>query len=75
MSENTCQHKIAFHSTVTIGSKWQIVIPKDAREVLDLQPWDKLVTITKWTIALWFIKSENIEEMMNYLKDEMDNTK
>jgi AbrB family looped-hinge helix DNA binding protein len=34
-------------ATVTIGTKGQIVIPKDAREVLGVESGDRLVLIAK----------------------------
>ena len=31
--------------TVTVGEKWQIVIPKQSREVFDIKPGDTLVVL------------------------------
>ena len=31
--------------TVTVGSKGQIVLPKEAREVFDIQPGDTLIIL------------------------------
>lgn len=40
--------------TVTVGTKGQIVIPKEAREVFDIQPGDRLLILadTKQGMAI-----------------------
>ena len=62
---------LALHSMVTVGTKWQVVIPKDVREKLNIKPWDKLMTITKWNIAIGFIKSDKLPQVLEHLNQEM----
>lgn len=70
MSEcNNVDMKI--HGNVTIGPKWQIVIPKDVRNLIGVQPWDDMVMITKFGKAIWMIKSDDIQEFLKYMKSEM----
>ncbi len=59
-------------STVTVGAKGQIVIPKDVRELLSIKEWDSLMVITKHDIAIWLIKSDNLPAMMKYMQEEME---
>ena len=59
------------HGNVTIGPKWQIVIPKDVRTLIGVKPWDDMVMITKFGKAIWMIKSDDIQEFLNYMKSEM----
>ena len=66
-----CDLTMKLRGSVTVWEKWQIVIPKEVRELLDIKPWDTLVTISKWWIAVWFIKNENIKDVMYYIEDEM----
>lgn len=63
---------VTFHGSVTVWSKGQVVIPKAVREMLDINPWDTLVTITKDGRAVGFIKSNNLQEMMDYISSEME---
>lgn len=50
--------------TATISVKWQIVIPKTARERFDLKCWDDLVVLSSknW---IMLVKSDNLADMMN----------
>ncbi len=38
---------IRMHGSVIVGSKGQVVIPKDVRELLGIESGDNLVVITK----------------------------
>jgi AbrB family looped-hinge helix DNA binding protein len=60
------------HGSVTVGSKWQIVIPSDVRKLLTIEPGDTLFAISKHGKAIAFIKTEDIEEFMHYMQQEMD---
>lgn len=57
--------------TVTVGPKGQIVIPKEVRDLLDINPWDSLVTISKWDVAVGFIKNSDMQSIMDYMQEEM----
>ncbi len=56
---------------VTVGPKGQIVIPKEVRDLLDIHPWDSLVTISKWDVAVGFIKNGDMQSIMEYMQEEM----
>lgn len=62
---------VKLSGNVTVWPKWQIVIPKDVREQLNIQTGDSLVVVVKWWIAIWLIKNEDIQKMMEYIKSEM----
>lgn len=64
---------IEMHSSVTVWSKGQVVIPKTVRDHLSIQPWDSLVTLTQWNTAIGFVKSDNLPELINYLKQQLPN--
>lgn len=63
------------HWTTTLSWKWQVVIPKDVRNLLNLKEWDKLTVITKKWIAIWLIKSDNFEQMLKYMQEECNSMK
>lgn len=56
--------------TTTIGPKGQIVIPKEARDILNLNPGDSVTLVLKDDKALAIIKNENIQELFDYIKAE-----
>lgn len=50
--------------TVTIGSKGQIVIPKDARDTFNLKDGDRLVVLGDETEGIALVKAEIFEKRM-----------
>jgi AbrB family looped-hinge helix DNA binding protein len=61
---------VKMHGSVTVGTKWQIVIPKDVRDMLEISEWDTLMTMTKYGKFVGFIKAEDMEEFIELLKSE-----
>jgi len=52
-----------------LGSKWQVVVPQEAREDLGLKPWDKVVIFSpsvKWIVIA------PAGEIKKYLNDFSD---
>ena len=58
------------HGSVTVGTKGQVVIPKDVRDLLDIREGDTLMTMTKYGKFVGFIKAEDMEEFIELLKAE-----
>jgi len=54
--------------TVTISPKYQVVIPKEIREALHLQPGEKL-QIFLYQNRLEFVPVKDIKKMRGFLKD------
>jgi AbrB family looped-hinge helix DNA binding protein len=65
-----CPLKMKLHWITTIWPKWQLVIPKEVRDILKLSPWDKVAIILKWDKAMGIIKSEDLKEIFDYVKSE-----
>ncbi|PID83790.1 AbrB family transcriptional regulator [Candidatus Gracilibacteria bacterium] len=61
---------LKIHNSVTVGTKGQIVIPKEVRDMLDIKEGDTLITITKYNKSVGFVKTEAIEEFIELLKAE-----
>ncbi len=59
------------HTTVTVGTKWQIVIPQDVREMLNIKPGDSLMVVTKHGKAIGMVKTDDMAEFMEYMRVEM----
>lgn len=60
--------------TASIGTKWQIVIPKNVRKKFDLKAWDDLVVLSS-DCATLLIKSEDLKEMMNNFEKVIKDSK
>lgn len=67
--------KPEFHWTVTVWTKGQIVIPKHIRDEFWISSWDRLVTVTKWNMIFWFIKSDDFPKIKEYMEQEMKHCK
>lgn len=63
-------HKI--YGSVIVNTKWQIVIPKEARESLGIKAGDTLLVMSKWTCFLGFVKADNVKELINKLQKSID---
>ena len=61
---------VKMHGSVTVGTKWQIVIPKDVRDMLGITEWDTLMSMTKYGKFVWFIKAEDMGDFIDLLKAE-----
>lgn len=63
-------HKI--YGSVIVNTKGQIVIPKEARDILGIHPGDTLLVTSKWTCFLGFVKADNVKELINKLQKSVD---
>lgn len=55
------------HGVTTVGSKWQIVIPKSARETLNINYWDDVMLISHAQKWLMIMKTSEIEQTKNFI--------
>ena len=60
------------HSTVTVWTKGQVVIPQEVREMLGIKPGDVLMVITKHDTAVGMVKIDDVPKMMQYMQQEME---
>lgn len=70
--DKNCQPPISMKlwGVVSIGSKWQIVIPKEVRDALNLDVGDSLAVIyatEKWHIGL--IKNDDMWKLIAFAQD------
>ena len=56
--------------TTTVWPKWQIVIPKEVRDTLDINPWDHMVVLMKDWKYVGLVKNDNIWDLMKYITSE-----
>lgn len=58
------------HWTTTVWPKWQVVIPKEVRDLLNINPGDSITIVTKDNKAVAMIKNEDLKELFEYIKSE-----
>ena len=62
-----------FFSITTIGERGQVVIPKDAREALNLSAGDKLVVLpSRRGNGVLLMKEENIRQLALHMSEKAD---
>ena len=62
---------VKMFGSVTVGTKWQVVIPKEVREALNINPGDTLMVLTKHGKAIGMIKADDMPAFMEYMLSEM----
>jgi len=60
--------------TANIGTKWQIVIPKQVRNKFKLSTWDDLIVLS-WNFWIMLIKSTDLKDMMDNFEELIDTEK
>ncbi len=60
--------------SASIGTKWQIVIPKSVREKFNLNPWNDLIVLSSDS-AMILIKSEDLKDMMKCFENIINDSK
>ena len=68
MKDKKCEIKL--HWTVTMWPKWQIVIPKEIRNILKLEAWDSMTILLNNNKFIGLVRNDDIEELMEYIKNE-----
>lgn len=76
MDNKKCEelHKecgVKMFGSVTVGTKGQVVIPKEVRGELGIKPGDTLVVVTKHNKAIGMIKTDDMQAFMEYMQKEM----
>ncbi len=66
-------HDKKLYGTATVGTKGQVVIPADARKVLDIKEGDRLYVIGSekggW---IGFLPEEQLEKMIGHLTQSLE---
>ena len=61
-----------FAWTVKVGEKGQIVIPKQAREVFEIEPGDTLLLLGDVRRGLAIVRGDRFSELMDRALDEQE---
>jgi AbrB family looped-hinge helix DNA binding protein len=64
--------KLSF-STVKVGERGQIVIPKEARDMLSIKPGDSLIIIANDKKGIVITKSERLKEFAKEILENIEN--
>lgn len=68
MQEKKCEMKL--YGTTNIWPKWQIVIPKEVRELLGLNTWDSITIVVKDDRFIGLVRNNDLNELMEFVKLE-----
>ena len=64
--------QMKFWGAATVGTKGQVVIPREAREQLNIKEGEKLVVMgTPMKNGVLFIKADSIEAMMEHVQKDL----
>lgn len=55
---------------VSVGSKWQIVLPKELRDELDITPWKKFVTLLKDDKYIGLVDQNDLEDLKTLINSK-----
>jgi AbrB family looped-hinge helix DNA binding protein len=50
-----------------VWERWQIVIPKEAREMFDIKPWDSIIVLCDKEKWMALLKADAIEDLTDKL--------
>lgn len=64
------KHDIKLCWVSTIGPKWQIVIPKELREMLWIHPWDSFAVVLSDGKYIAFVRNQDMSDLMSYIQKE-----
>ncbi|MHB1347428.1 MAG: AbrB/MazE/SpoVT family DNA-binding domain-containing protein [Candidatus Humimicrobiaceae bacterium] len=59
-------------STVKVGERGQIVIPKETRDMFSIKPGDNLIIIANKTRGIVIIKSDKIKEFAREILEKIE---
>ena len=68
MKEKKCN--INLYWTTNIWPKWQLVIPKEIRDKLELNTGDSMSIILKDDKFIWILRNKDVSELMEYIENE-----
>lgn len=68
MHNKKCEMKLYW--TTSIWPKWQLVIPKEVRELLWLNTWDSITVVVKDDRFIGLVRNNDLTELMEFVKLE-----
>lgn len=61
---------LRIYGTATVGPKGQIVIPKDVRDLLGMNPGDNVTVLLKDGRFIGIVKNDDLQSAFEYAKSE-----
>ncbi len=69
-------HDKKLYGTATVGSKGQVVIPADARELFSINPGDRLYVVGSEKAGwIGLLKEDQLREMVDHLTNNVEQYK
>lgn len=69
-NKDDCKPSFKLCGTTNIGSKGQVVIPKEARDLIGISPWDSVSFVVKDKELIGIIPNKSIDTLMEYIISE-----
>jgi len=66
--------KLSF-TTVKVGERGQIVIPKETRDMFSIKPGDNLIIVANMKRGIVIIKSDKLKEFATEILENIENIK
>lgn len=63
---------VQIFGNVTVWAKWQIVIPNEVRKLIWVHSGDTLMVMVKHGKAIWLIKSDEFEQFVSMMQEELE---
>lgn len=67
-----CKSIFKLCGTTNVGAKWQVVIPKEARNLIWISPWNSVSFIVKDKDLIAIVPNNSIDSLMQYVQSETD---
>ena len=64
-----------FMSTIKVGSKGQIVIPKEVRELFNINPGDQILLLADKTQGIAILSNEDMEKVLKKIMEKENGAK
>lgn len=58
---------------IRVWTKFQFVIPKQIRELLEIETWNSIIVVWESWYWLGFIKNDKIDFLLTYIKESFKN--
>ncbi len=68
--KHKCNMKFEIVGTTSVGPKGQIVIPKNLRNKLKINPWDNMIVIMKDDKYIWLVRSDDMEGLQEFINSK-----
>jgi AbrB family looped-hinge helix DNA binding protein len=67
---HNCKIKLEVVWTTSVWPKGQIVVPKNLRDKLNINPWDKMVVLLKDDKYIWLVRNDDMKGITEFVSSK-----